>query len=307
MMKIPSKISPTQVLPVLFLIGCSAVGQQLHFRGSPVDTIIVSGLSGYYHFEKTAKTTGREDIFQIAFDRKENDYRVVAYEKIRKTINYEPISEKENISRFSRFEGKKVSSQMLEKLLNAFSSPYHPPTYQNLGLDTNTFLGLTDARHIRKIAKRYDEGWQFKGAYSTKEENQVIYEGCQHADTFDLFLSAKFDTTGYVEMCDYWDEIFVKIGSSGKYLVFEGKYPNKFKQPWYDHSSTDSTMIPTLEEGKFKYELRIDPVLNFNINAALADLLPDGFFRKNTIEFKALIYQYLKWYLQRREIIHDYE
>lgn len=268
-------------------------GQQLKFRGLTVDTIFINGSSGHYHFDDKGTTTGRTDIYTIAFDKTVNNYVVADYKTVSMKSTYEPDTSEQTVKHLSKDRGKVISNTNVDGLLSAFSSKYVKPTFENIGFDKQEFLSLTDEKHIRKVAKRYKQDWHFKMYYTTKEKNNILFNGCQNIDTFNLFVSSKFDTTGYSMVTDVWDEMNVYIKTSDKQFGFEGKYPNAFKQPWYDHSDT-AKVFPT-------------SIVNLNINRFLVAILPDKFYRRNTIELQSLTDNYIKWYLQRRDIIYNYD
>lgn len=280
--------------PIAGLLLTSVVyGQQLKFRGLPVDTIFINGSSGHFHFDDKGTTTGRIDIYIIAFDKTTNKYVVADYKIVSLKGTYKPNTSEQTVKHLSKDNGKVISNTNVDSLLTAFSSKYVKPTFENIGFDKQEFLSLTDEKHIRKVAKQYKQDWHFKMYYTTKEENNILFNGCQNIDTFNLFLSSKFDTTGYVMVTDVWDEMRVYIKTAGKEFGFEGKYPNAFKQPWYDHSDTSNVFAGS--------------IVNLNINRFLVAILPDKFYRRNTIELQSLTDNYIKWYLQRRDIIYNYD
>lgn len=269
-------------------------GQQLIFRNFPVDTILIMGSSGSYHINKRRTTTERKDIYLITYDKTANYYFVADYKKISIRNTCKPVTSTKKVKNLTKDKCKIITNATLNNLLTAFNSRYIKPTFENLGYNRQEFLLLTDEKHIRKVAKAYKQDWLFKMFYSTKEKNKIIFDGCQNIDTFNLFLATNFDTTtSYTIISDYWDAMFVQIKTTDKWFSFTGKYPNDFKQPWYDHSDTSNFIGTT--------------IVNFNINKSLSLILPDKFYRKNTIESTALINQYIKWYLQRRNIIYKYD
>jgi len=268
-------------------------GQQLKFRGLPVDTIFINGSSGYYHFDEKGTTTGRTDIYIIAFDMNASKYIVVDYKTVSMKGTFSPESSEKTVKHFNKEKGKSISNSSLDGLLTAFSSRYVKPTFENVGFDKQVFLSLTDEKHIRKVAKRYKQDWHFKMYYTTKEENRILFSGCQNIDTFNLFVNSKFDTTGYIMVTDVWDVMNVYIKTADNEFAFEGKYPNAFKQPWYDHSDNSKIIAGS--------------IVNLDINQFLVAILPDKFHGKNTIELQSLADNYIKWYLQRRNIIYQYE
>jgi len=295
------------LLALGLLILKTSSGQQLVFRGFPVDSISISSSSGYYHFDKKGTTTGTEDLYLIAFDRKSQNYSVVDYKRISILNTCEPDTATRKVKHLTKDRGRLLSNTLLDSLLTAFNLRFNKPTFSRIGYDKQQFLSLTDEKHVRNVAKAYKQDWNFRMKYSTKEENALIFEGCQNIDTFDLFLTTRFDTSGYIMVTDVWDEMHVRIKAGEKWFPFEGKNPNPFKQPWYDHSHTDSIPVSGIIDSVRYYYKLPSPIVNLNINKALSNILPHEFHRKNSITFSALTDQYIKWYLKRRDILSDYE
>jgi hypothetical protein len=273
-----------------FLLTSVVSGQQLKFRGLPVDTIFINGSSGHYHFDDKGTTTGQSDIYRIAFDEATKNYVVTDYKTVSMKSTYKPDTSEQIVKYLTKDNGRIISNNIIDGLLTAFSSKYEQPIFENIGFDKQEFLWLTSEKHIRKVAKQYKQDSHFKIKYTTKQDNHILSKGCQNIDTFNLFVSSTFDTTGYVIITDVWNEITVYIKTTYKEFVFEGKYPNAFKQPWYDHSDTTNGIAA--------------PIINLNINRFLVAILPDRFHGRNTIELQSLTDNYIEWYLTRRGIIY---
>jgi hypothetical protein len=263
-------------------------GQQINFRGFPVDTISISSSSGCSSFDHKGTWSGSDCFYIIAFDKTTNNYLVADFMKVslRGTIKPQTITRK--IKHSKQEKGKEILNADLETLFSAFNLKCNKSTFENSGYDKQKFLSLTDDRHILKVANEYKQDWHFRKSYSSKEESKKIFDGCQNIDTFNLFLASKFDTSSYVIVTDVWDKIEVRIVTASKSFLFEGKYPNPFRQPWYD----ESAKIPA-------------SIVNLNINKSLALILPERFYGRNSLVLRELTYQYIKWYLQRRKIIDN--
>lgn len=276
---------------VSILLTTVVYGQQLKFRGLPVDTIFINGTSGHYHFDNKGTTTGQNDVYIIAFDKIANNYIVANHLKINFKSTYKPATTKRAIKHLNKDRGKVISHPKVDSLLAAFSTNYSKLTFESIGIDKQEFLSLTGEKHIRKVAKIYKEDWHFKMRYTTKERNDILFKGCQNIDTFNLYVATIFDTCGYIVVTDFWDEMHVHIKTASKEFGFEGKYPNVFKQPWYDHSDSSKDFAGS--------------IVNLKINSSLVAILPEKFYRRNTIELQSLMYNYIKWYLHRRKIIYS--
>jgi len=99
-------------------------GQQLRFRGLPVDTIFINGSSGHYHFDDKGTTTGRTDIYIIAFDKTTNNYIVTDYKIVTFKATFKPDTSKQTIKHLTKYKGKVISNSTVDGLLTAFSSKY---------------------------------------------------------------------------------------------------------------------------------------------------------------------------------------
>ncbi|MBP1672897.1 MAG: hypothetical protein H6Q25_712 [Bacteroidetes bacterium] len=276
---------------LIFIFGLtiyiSASGQQLTYKGDLVDTIKITSNLSYYHFDEKGTTTGSYYEYIIVFNNTKEKYILDLYQKTKYKITYKShtFKKKERILK-QEIEVDKIH---ISNLLHQFEINYIKPTFDNIGITNDDFQKLTDKKHIIQVAKWHKTDWHFKKAYSTKEQNEIIFKGCQNIDTFNLYLSTAFDTTGYVMVTDFNDHFDVKITTKQGNYRFEGKYPNSYKQPWYNLSD--------------KYSLSSPSILNFSINSALVAMLPENFSRLGTIKFEALTNEYIEWYLNRRGII----
>ncbi len=281
----------TTVKQILILIGLtfslSVTGQQLTYMGDYVDTLKIISNSSYYHFDDRVTTTGTYDEYILVFNKEKNSYILNPYQRTEYKFTFKPDTSfiKEKVLK----QGVVVDRLLISSLLEQFEITYRKPTFDNIGITNEEFLKLTDKKHIIQVSKWHKTDWHFKRAYSTKEQNEIIFKGCQNTDTLNLYLSTAFDTSGYVMVTDVDDHFDVIISTSKNNYCFEGKYPNSFKQPWYNRS----------DKGSFAST----SVLNFSINSALVAILPDKFSRLETLKFEALTNEYIKWYLKRRGLI----
>jgi hypothetical protein len=275
------------LLPIALTLALNTSGQQLSFKNSPVDTLVIASGTGYYHFDKRGTSTGLRDEYILAFDKKQNSYRLNQYRRTRykSTIKPETYREKAKVLQ----QGRPVDRLLLANLLDQFDTTYVQLTFQNIGLSSEEFLQLTDERHIRQVAKWNGVDWKFKSKFSDKEDNAALFKGCQNADTLNVYLATNFEMSGYPIVSDYYEEFNVYITTPEQRFRFEGKYPNAIKQPWYKHADSSAILPAT--------------ILNFSINAAIDKLLPRRFSCLGSLQFESLMNRYIKWYLERRGII----
>lgn len=266
--------------------------QRLYFNGYPVDSVMLESSSGYYHFDKKGTTTGKTDEYVIGFDKQTANYIVAQYVSILSKATFHPETFSEKFKHHREYEGKVVHDPALDSLLAAFSCRYKKPMAQNIGLSKEIFGNLANDAAIMRIAKKHRVAWQFKPKYSGKEENEALFFGCRNMDTLDYFLSSRFDTSGFAIVTDVWVTMDVHIVAGDRKFYFRSKYPNVFKQPWYE-----------LYEDKEKFPRSL---LNFDINKYLFAILPPNFRRKEDIDIPVLVDEYIKWYLWRRGVIYSY-
>jgi hypothetical protein len=269
------------------LISISATGQQLTYKGDLVDTLKIMSNSSYYHFDTCGTTTGIYDEFVLVFSKEKNNYVLSPYQKTEYKFTFKPDTSFIKVKVIK--QGVVVDRLLISSLLEQFEITYRKPSFDNIGMTTEAFLKLTDKKHIIQVSKWHDTDWHFKKSYATKEQNEIIFKGCQNTDTLNLYLSTAFDTSGYVMVTDVDDHFDVVISTENNNYRFEGKYPNSFKQPWYNRS--DKSVFASTS------------VLNFSINSAIVAILPDKFSRLETLKFEALTNEYIEWYLIRRGII----
>lgn len=276
---------------ILILIGLtfslSVTGQQLTYMGDYVDTLKIISNSSYYHFDSPGTTTGTYDEYIIVFNKEKTNYILNPYQRTKYKFTNKPDTS--FLKKMTINKGVVVDRLLLSDLLKQLEVIYIKPTFDNIGITKEQFLKLTDKKHVIQVAKWHKTDWHFKRAYSTKEQNEIIYKGCQNIDTLNLYLSTAFDTSGYVMVTDVDEHFDVIISTTKDNYRFEGKYPNAFKQPWYNHSDKGISALTS--------------VLNLSINNALVAILPDKFSRLETLKIETLTNEYIEWYLKRRGII----
>jgi hypothetical protein len=272
----------TILLSGVVSISISSFGQQLFYKDKLVDTLkIASNISGY-HFDSAGTTTGTYDEIVISYNGFRKKY-LASYDRTLYTTTYKPDTQILVIKH--RWKNKSISSQKLHSLITAFENPYIRPTTNDIGLTLKQLKRYTTKADILRIAKKNGVGWRFEEKYYSYDSRKVIYDGCQHIDTFKLYLNEVYDSSQYTVVTDYSNTITVKLISDSIQFLFEGKYPFPYKQPWFNKT------------GEFRYWPK--SILNFQINSTLIDILPKDFTNRETIEIRALIDDYLKWYLHK--------
>ena len=223
------------IITIIFICSTTIIfGQRLFFAGNAVDTLKINSNSSYYHFDTCGTSTGTKDEYVIVFENSTNQYVIDTYQRTEYKVTFKP----NNSSSKSKILAKrqKIKNDFLNNLLTELQTKSVPPNFNNIGLTVEMFNKLTDKKHIIKIAKSQDADWHFKKKYSTVDQNTLFFKNCQNVDTFNLFLKTVFDTTGYAMITDASDEFDIYISTNKTKFSFEGKYPNPYKQPWYDHT-----------------------------------------------------------------------
>ena len=274
---------------VLFIPWFS-LSQELSFNGEAVDSIYILSHQSAYQFDEEGTIIGKENGISISFDKKKNNYFIEEYlsqEYVKKIKTKSVELETKNLTKKVKRE---VDSENINFLLNALNTNIRPDNLIDQ-LDTNEFCSYVTRKQILKTAKKLGVKWYFNTRrYTTKEKNQMFFSSCISIDTLNTFLLENFDTKGYAMVTDFASTFDLWITTSESKYWYEAKYPNTFKQPWYDHSDT-SNIFPEI-------------ILNLDINKALTRILPSDFFLINTISENTLFESYIRWYFARRGVVY---
>ena len=257
------------------------------FKGGIVDTIIFSSNCSAFHFDGKGTTTGTHEEYIIVIDKFRNEFILQSHKRIEYTITIKPDSIATRTKVFK--ERDEIGVLEIADLLRQCELWYVKPSFDQIGISIEEFEKLTDRRHIKQMAGRYKERWQFRRRYSSKEENEKLFRGCQSLDSLNLYLSLAFDTTGYTVVTDLDDSFRITISTSKENFIFEGKYPNTFHQPWYMFVGDEYSNMST--------------VLNLGLNREVVKILPRDFSRIFTLTPETLIDDYIQWYLKRRGVL----
>ncbi len=252
-------------------------GQQLTFRGQPVEKIYING----YPISYEQTNCDKIENFVIGYDKNTDSYLINLYR--RRIIDRIQNQEKEELLR--RFNGNIIDKNILDSLLTALSTN-KPPVFTNINLDSKKFKTLTNKKHIQKMIKIFTGGGHFK----IKAKPSALSKGCQNLDTFNLYLSGflLLDTSNSGN--SYLNNLTtIAIKTDKGFFYFSSQWQH-FKQPWIEESR---------DSGKIKI---INYVLNFDINQYLIQILPKKFYSRNTMEIQHLIEGYIIWYFLERKL-----
>ncbi len=276
------------ILPILFVIFyTTSWAQAILLKGEQVDSIQIMSHIGWYQFDDHGTTKGKTEVLTVTYSNSEKSYIISDYWKEKYKITFEPKTYVRKHKILKNKMGTQINDTLITELLEALSSSENPiETFSKLtDMDLNSFV---NEKTILQVAKWYELDWQFKVRYSTKEQNEKFFKGCQSLDTFNVYLNERFDTIAYFIITDFSNTIDIRIVTENFEYKYEGKYSNPVKQPWY-HQSKSSKFFA-------------QPILNLNINRTLELILPEDFLLKSTISREALMNDYITWYFERREM-----
>lgn len=277
---------------LLSLICIKAQAQKISFKNKQVDTIKISSTHGSYLFDDEGTSWGRKDILLITFDSSKSVYHTSSYQIEKSVYRFNPKPNHDSIELKTTIAKKYSNSKLCCSILTGLLNSLQENNKLHYSLSHREFKNVINYKRIKNIAKLYNADWNFRRKYIIKREKDSIINGCRNLDTFNIYLSELSDTSslGMTLVTDVHSgfEIELILDIHNK-ILFETQYPDIWGIPWY----YDTDINPW----QHKY------VLNNNINDYLFQLLPDKFLNKKNISFQRLIDFYIKWYLQRRDII----
>jgi len=255
----------------LLFISSILFSQNLDLDETSIREIMITSQSGYYDIEQ-GKSIGHEDIIIYSKNCDNNNWQILKYSKDSK----------------NQKELKTLTNKQMESFFESFKSSLAYLTFSDFDISEKQFNNLTTEKEIRKIAKHQKSAWNFKKRYSTKQENEKIFNNCQDTTLFNKFLQQAFDTTRFSPIItDVWSTINISLVTNIDTVKFEGTMPNLNKLPWYNQSGD-----------LFEFE----SILNPEINKNLLSILPNDFLEIESIKNENLIYYYIIWYLKENGI-----
>lgn len=272
----------------LWSIHCNLFGQ-IDFRGHAIDTIVIKSHQSTYQFNEKGSTIGESDNLIIAYSKSTNGYELIDYYKDKYTRTSRPDTLNIRTIRFTKNTQQKVPDSTIQRISTALDHSGSQLEYFDQ-LRGPGFLEHVHVKSIKKIAKNHNIKWMLKKRYLSQRNKQEFITSCTSVDTFALYLSTRFDSTGYVVITDASRNFRVRVVTQFGDHHFEGKYPNPLKQPWYDHSDLSQTFPKR--------------ILNLNINFALEEILPIKFFLREDLTRKALYEDYITWFFEHRSWVY---
>lgn len=249
-----------------------------------IDTIIIKSHIGAYQFDEKGTTIGKKESLIITYSKTENSFIITDHTKETLEATFKPSSSKKNSVVITSVIGKKIQDSLINVLTESLTTSSNPKQFIR-NLEREKFETYVNKKSIKSLAKAKEIDWHFKMKYTTKEENEQFFKSCQSLDSLELYLSTRFDTSGYVIITDYSNTIDITVITKQRKFIFEGKYPNPIYQPWYFFNDFST--------------FKVTPILNLNINMILNELLPNKFLNKNTISLESLFNDYISWFFSR--------
>jgi hypothetical protein len=280
---------------IFLLLTIFGYSQQLNFRGESVNQIKIKYTNGFYEISKRL-SIGIENLYKIEYDNNLSNYFVSEYSKTSFENSVEDSLKSKKHKKIIKTK-KIIDKFNADSLLQSFNKSIYPINFLSLMISIKDFKKSTDKRNIKQIIKKNNKyiGFIFKlldlldwWTIPKINKNELI-SSCQNIDTLNYYLKSQFDSSGFAITNDYWDDITVEIVTENKIFFFESTYPNTFRQPWYDNNNNKLGLPKN--------------ILNPDINRQLLKILPMNYFSNETLQNKSLIIGYIKWFLNRRNII----
>lgn len=280
-------MKPRRFLFVISLLLSGAINAQyIYFRGQAVDTIDIFATSWSFHFDDKGTTSGRSNSYKIAFDKSDNQYKLFEYRKTKNISTFKPETYNEKSRKIA--EGDLIDREKIKSLLLQLDMPSNADRVKASGISPAELTELTQVDRLIKKSKKYDIDWRFKAPYMEAKKNQMILAAMQKQDTFRLYLDEAFNSS-YPIITDAGAGFLISIYAGKVHYLFEGKFPNPFFLPWYEHN----------EEEDYK------TLFNPGLNKALRTILPKNFVLSEKLATEALIDEYLIWYCKRQQWLYD--
>lgn len=270
------------VVIILTFIKFYLIGQQLSYNGFPVDSIKVSTDFRCLDWNKNIEVYMRYDLCLIVFDKIKMQYVIKKCES--SSINYidEYSNNEKKIKSFDNAINKKVPWENIDSLLFALQTKYKKPDMKNIGFDSISLTKRIKENNLKNIHEKDLKYLDLYGYFNYEIYDNEWGENCLQLNNFKKFLKIAFDTTGYAVEPSERNVMILNIYTSGNVYSYEGKFPNIFKQPWYDYSKLTNGIPKS--------------ILNFDINLYLDKILPDEYPSKKELGISSLVDEYLLWY-----------
>lgn len=264
-------------------------GQQIKFNEELIDTVTINSHLSVYQFDENGTVKGKENFFIIAFDQDKNEYFVFQYYQV-ETIRATKIDSTE-VERKKRHSLKTINynTKDLEQLINALTQTTDSSLLLNQ-FDTTEIKKYVSNIRIRKVALRNDIHWRLSFLNLTKRERDSLFELSRSMDNFNNYLKDRFLNKGYPITSDISSGFLISITTTKSKYYYQATFPNLVRQPWYYFGDT-------------AYH-DITPVLNFNINKSLKEILPNKFFNLKILSNEALYNDYIYWNFRKWKFIY---
>ena len=268
--------------------GLKLIGQPLFFHDLSVDSIIIESSVSKFLYDVDETTKVECNILEVTYSSLDQQYNISNY---RKKLSYKTQSNfEESFSvpqRDKKFEKTNYRS-FIEEFLQAIRENEKPTSFVN-SIDSSQFVFCVRKKVILNLLKQKGVYNYYKKQFKTKSAREEFFSRAASLTMFEEYFSNRFQENKFVYVADYQEEIKIKIVSGNNTVFFTAKYPNPVKQPWYFCSNG--------------CEAESIEVIDLYINRFLENILPDDFLVKDSFTRKAIVRDYVTWYLFKNELI----
>lgn len=279
---------------IIFLLICvRGSAQKLSFRGNVVNQVLIESSNGYYHIEKKS-SIGSKHVFNIKYSEPVHKYIAEEYLDVSYENSFaDTLQNKKTSKNKCIFKTNKNLNLYLDSLLLSLNKSIYPIDLASINTSKSDFEKMVNDKAIKKVIRQVNKNESFferlfcvlEWSFLSKAEKKGIISDCQNIDTLNDYLINQFDTAGISITRDYWDVFEIRIITNSKNYYFYCSFENGYRHPWCDNT----------------WKMRI--ILNPEINKFLLKILPNNFKGKRSLESNQLINEYLKWMLNKREVI----
>jgi len=269
------------IFPII-LFSFISFGQINKFKNEIVDTIKITSNIGVYMFDNKETSKGNSETLTIVYSNSKKCFFIDSYKKSTYEYSNNPESAIVNSKIIKKNASQMIADTLMVELLNGLSG-----NEKHIKIHKDIFSKLVTERAIRKVAKKYNASHHFKLRFSTKEENQKIFNQIKTLDSLTIYLNDRFDSTSFsLGVTDYTNIIDIEIITKNNKYIYTGQFTRPLRQPWQAYFQKENKLIN-----------------NLRINFALEKILPKKFLNKKSISSDTFVNDYIAWCLMRNKLI----
>jgi len=264
------------IVLILLMIGYSySIAQPIQYDNGNVDSIIIRSASGYHNMKEFYC---KEEVYILCYDTDIDNFTISGYIKMQDVRRYKKV-ERNTIKKYDiQYDIK----EKIQFLLSAIEQTYRPVNLSDFGINENNIVPMIDS--TMRLYKKYYLQDKFKNYY---------IQECKNIDTFRLFLTEHYSrnlANSYRSNSSSGSgfSIYIKTSLNTYYISSSSFYASK--QPWNKFLNGDMKLLSSIG------------IVNFNINNSLLEILPKDFFQIIDLTNIGVIWDYIEWYVERKEI-----